>query len=1698
MFGFFSVACGDNKPERNEIVQQDLTADQAAVLGFERPTIDWSTQNGSAITESATVTQGTKALALQPLGWTEITSAALSSLGPVKSTLSVDVLVPAQIGWGDLHVVLVAPSLGWWWNDLGTRSLAQLPAGEYATLTFPLPAGAETALEGNNYSDLRVKVVINAPSAGAPYLLDHIDLADAGTPAPPTGGGGDVLSLVTPQGQSRSTMLLSASNDLQVDDRVEVGDAGSSVNVAGLGASGTRFGSAVLGHNNIYSVGNVLLRSQARVEGFVRTEGRIDEQDATVRILGQKQPGFDVPTQTFSWTVKFPSSATPLDTIQPGASVSLAPGAYQSLNQNGGHLFLRTGTYYFANGFFNSEPAATIHLDNFRGPIVIYVKGGFTYKGKFSEDVARKGQVLVGYFGTSLAFLQAPFVGTMVAPNAKIELQRPTSGMHEGSFFAKDIQVFSDSHIRFLPFDWSTLDLDPTRRPDTDGDGTDDLNDPCPIDPNKVLPGICGCNRSDVDADQDGVPDCADVCPVDPNNTIPGTCGCVGQPSLRPVGTPCVVEACSGSRQQATCDGQGQCGTPSCDPIGGGNCTPKIFKDRLYWLCSGPVSWEVAEGLCAAEPGRALVRVDDRIEDQWLSTIFPTEAWMGGNAKTAEDQWFWSANGKRDFQMFWQNGLPVKGRYANWQQGSPSGGTCMSMQVAGKWADVDCTTEQGFICEQPLRQLPPHIGRICPCDFFPNLSCDSCGDEPPPGPCVEGEVAFSDEAGNALDYDQVADIGVKCRDNCPEEGAAGCAEFCKGFASVPPPGTCATFSEDARAGCELETIHPTATCSIETPACPAGYTCGRHYQCAELDANQEPVRCTSNGECASGVCLPLGVCLHPDPNQKSACDTKVGDECVGKCFGSFRCGIPEAKCAANEDPNDIALSRCNVTEICAEPGSVGEERNPVFNSESNLEEEPFPADTIFNPEPAEPDPYPLAKPDGCGGPGEPACDFPIGEHPWCKFRVSQDDLPAGPTVSDADNFGDKQGTGGGNGPIRFDFDPNLSISYGVDSALPFGDAMFRASALASATAQAHFQLLGVGGDVNIVDARASLDVGRCGLDADAHLKLFGHDFLPDLLGADLTQDLKDINTPQAQRDACEGAIEKFQATVDRAQKALRDAQELIRQQKELVAKGERFSPDLCEKILGDQSKGLPVDFPSGVPFTGCGNLSPEDTINLFVRYYKNQALSLVAAQASLIQEGLPEIPSATIPFGDAGGQETQQIVNVSFAIGPIPMNLTIEAFVKYGVTGSLVLALTPQNLPSAVLGGTREDLAKVDATVTPFAGAGVSIFLGVGFDFGALSVKVGIDGSVVLGDVYLPIYGGAGIAIQPEIEDPSQRPLPPDLAGMVASANLLFPPGLPKKFRFDAFYKFGANVDIQNILSGTISAKARVKFFWFSKTWKKTVVTFGSPLDPIVRNLVGDGAGGPFADGFGALGPTEMPTPLVDLAELETPAPLPPLGEGGTGGTGGTGGASGSGGAGTGGAGARPPVSLQVLGDPRYKDFDASRVDELFYDGYCDCAPANVDCRSDRDCCDSNFCVFDDSTHSSTCESCVDKTTVDLTNVFNVSIEGPHCKQNSECCQTPGGPENLCYPFIAGAQTYCQACRARNEPAFDANDDRVADFGECCEDLPVFRPPNDAGVARAGTPICSGCRNERESCNVTEDCCSSQATCHNHTCVVVK
>jgi len=86
-------------------------------------------------------------------------------------------------------------------------------------------------------------------------------------------------------------------------------------------------------------------------------------------------------------------------------------------------------------------------------------------------------------------------------------------------------------------------------RGDSDGDLADDCSDRCPTNPDKTVPGQCGCGMADTDGDGDGTANCRDGCPSDPYKVSPGLCGCGFDDSLA-----CPL-ALDGSVSTGTADG---------------------------------------------------------------------------------------------------------------------------------------------------------------------------------------------------------------------------------------------------------------------------------------------------------------------------------------------------------------------------------------------------------------------------------------------------------------------------------------------------------------------------------------------------------------------------------------------------------------------------------------------------------------------------------------------------------------------------------------------------------------------------------------------------------------------------------------------------------------------------------------------------------------------------------------------------------------------------------------------------------------------------------------------------------------------------------------------------------------------------------------------------------------------------------------
>jgi len=154
------------------IVTQPVTSSTtASVFGFENSS-QWTVSAGT-VSSSAIVTQGSAALGVSGFYYTELTSTPLNSAGAVSSTFSVDIRPPVALSYGTVQLYVDAPSAQLYSQYLGQASLAGSAANSYRTLSFAIPASVVSKLQGS-FSDLRLKLTVNAPTSSSPYLFDNI------------------------------------------------------------------------------------------------------------------------------------------------------------------------------------------------------------------------------------------------------------------------------------------------------------------------------------------------------------------------------------------------------------------------------------------------------------------------------------------------------------------------------------------------------------------------------------------------------------------------------------------------------------------------------------------------------------------------------------------------------------------------------------------------------------------------------------------------------------------------------------------------------------------------------------------------------------------------------------------------------------------------------------------------------------------------------------------------------------------------------------------------------------------------------------------------------------------------------------------------------------------------------------------------------------------------------------------------------------------------------------------------------------------------------------------------------------------------------------------------------------------------------------------------------------------------------------
>ena len=149
--------------------------------------------------------------------------------------------------------------------------------------------------------------------------------------------------------------------------------------------------------------------------------------------------------------VTFPASQGD-KSLEHDVKLSLSPGSYGTLSvKSRAVLTLTPGDYYF-NSLQVLEPDAAIVINRTDSskPVRIYTKSALTFRGKVREMTGKTPNVLFVYAGTTPVPIESAFTGTLVAPSAKVTVNR-TNQPHQGAFFAKDLDVQANTRVVHVP-----------------------------------------------------------------------------------------------------------------------------------------------------------------------------------------------------------------------------------------------------------------------------------------------------------------------------------------------------------------------------------------------------------------------------------------------------------------------------------------------------------------------------------------------------------------------------------------------------------------------------------------------------------------------------------------------------------------------------------------------------------------------------------------------------------------------------------------------------------------------------------------------------------------------------------------------------------------------------------------------------------------------------------------------------------------------------------------------------------------------------------------------------------------------------------------------------------------------------------------------------------------------------------------------
>jgi hypothetical protein len=228
--------------------------------------------------------------------------------------------------------------------------------------------------------------------------------------------------------------VIEAGQSFLVDDRGRVlNGAGGFGAVLNAGTGTTRIGNDTR-TGAVLSRGPVTIQHRAIVNGNVVSAGTVT-RDADASVIGTITANGTVVLPPLPTLPAFPPPTLGSFTVNSGTQAR-APGSYVAGTVNGGTLVLAAGDYFFDSLTINAG-AVVRATPTTR----VFVRDTLIFNAPIRAPAGTAVQAIVlGFAGANLS-MTATFNGTLIAPNANVQLGTGAGLTFTGSFFGRILEV---------------------------------------------------------------------------------------------------------------------------------------------------------------------------------------------------------------------------------------------------------------------------------------------------------------------------------------------------------------------------------------------------------------------------------------------------------------------------------------------------------------------------------------------------------------------------------------------------------------------------------------------------------------------------------------------------------------------------------------------------------------------------------------------------------------------------------------------------------------------------------------------------------------------------------------------------------------------------------------------------------------------------------------------------------------------------------------------------------------------------------------------------------------------------------------------------------------------------------------------------------------------------------------------------------